>query len=103
MAVRDEVRNTQRTIANLDAAHRRALGRLEQAVTRRSAAIAEQDRLVAAAQAGVDSTVTDMAKGLGVELAAHLLGLDITEVRRLAKAQEVAPVNVNVNAKLEAR
>ena len=41
MAVRDEVRDAQRALAILDAAHRRAVARLDQALARRSDVLAE--------------------------------------------------------------
>ena len=50
MPVRPEVREAQRLLAALDAAHAHALGRLAQAVERRAEVLAEQDRLVASAQ-----------------------------------------------------
>ena len=44
MPLRPEVRDAQRTLATLDAAHRRAVARLNQALARRAELIAEQDR-----------------------------------------------------------
>ena len=90
MPVRDEVRDTQRTLVVLDAAHSRAVARFDQAVARRAEVLTEQDRLVAVAQAGVEQAVADMATGLGAELTAQLLGLDSIEVRRLAKTNQAA-------------
>ena len=86
MPVRSEVRQAQRTIASLDAAHRQAAGRLDQALTRRDEAIAEQDHLVSLAQGALDRAVADMANGVSAELAAQLFSLGLAEVRRLAKA-----------------
>jgi hypothetical protein len=86
MPVRSEVRQAQRTIASLDAAHRQAAGRLDQALAHRAEAIAEQDHLVSMAQGALDRAVADMANGVSAELAAQLFGLGLAEVRRLAKA-----------------
>jgi hypothetical protein len=86
MPVRSEVRQAQRTIASLDAAHRQAAGRLDQALARRAEAIAEQDHLVSMAKGALDRAVADMANGVSAELAAQLFGLGLAEVRRLAKA-----------------
>jgi hypothetical protein len=87
MPLRPEVRDAQRTLATLDAAHRRAVARLNQVLARRAELIAEQDRHVAAAQAEVDNAVVDMANEVSVELTAHLLDLDVADVRRLVKAR----------------
>lgn len=86
MPVRPEVRDTQRTLAALDAAHAKAVTVLERAVERRKAAVAAHDRRVAAAQAGVDQTVAAMADQVSVELTAQLLGMDVTAVRRCARS-----------------
>jgi hypothetical protein len=85
VAVRDTVRDTQRKIAALDAGHRRAVDQLKRACGRRAEALAEQDRLVASAQSGVDQAVAKMAEAIGVELAATLLSLKVPEVRRMTK------------------
>jgi hypothetical protein len=86
MPLRPEVRDAQRTLAALDAAHSRAVARLNQALARRAEVVAELDRQVAAAQAGVQEAVVAMAGEVSVELTAHVLDLDVTEVRRLVKA-----------------
>ena len=85
MPVRPEVREAQRTIAALDAAHRNATTRLDQVLARRAEVLAEQDRLAASAQAAVERSVAEMANQLSAELAAQLLGLELIEVRRIAK------------------
>lgn len=86
MPLRPEVRDAQRTLAALDAAHSRAVGRLNQVLARRAELIAEQDRQVAAAQTEVDQAVAAMAGEVSIELTAHLLELDVADVRRLVKA-----------------
>jgi hypothetical protein len=90
MPLRPEVRDAQRTLATLDAAHRRAVARLNQVLARRAELIAEQDRHVAAAQAEVDKAVMAMASEVSVELTAHLLDLDVADVRRLVKGRSTA-------------
>lgn len=87
MPVRPEVRDTQRVLAALDAAHARAAGALDAAVARREEAVAEHDRHVAAARAGLDAAVADMAEQISVELTAQLLGLDPATVRRCLKSR----------------
>jgi len=86
MSLRPEVRDAQRTLASLDAAHGRAVTRLEQALARRAEVLADQDRKVAAAQAAVDHAVVALAAEVSAERAANLLDRDVTEVRRLLKA-----------------
>ena len=90
MPLRPEVRDAQRTLATLDAAHRRAVYRLNQVLARRAELIARQDDHVATAQAEVDKAVAAMASEVSVELTAQLLGLDVAEVRRLVKASSAA-------------
>lgn len=91
MPVRDEVRDAQRTLAALDAAHTRASTRLDQARARRVEVLAEADLAVAAAQEGVEAAVAQMAAGVGVELTSQMLGVETTEVRRIAKAAQASP------------
>ena len=91
MPVRDEVRRTQRTLAALDAAHTRASTRLDQARALRVEVLAEADVADAAAQEGVEAAVAQMAAGVGVELTSQMLGVETTEVRRIAKAAQASP------------
>jgi hypothetical protein len=98
MPVRPGVREAQRTIAALDAAHAHAAGRLDQALARRAEVLAEQDRLVALARAAVGQAVADMANQVSAELAAQLLGLGLAEVRRLAKAHPLGATAANGRA-----
>ena len=53
--------------------------------------LADQDRLVAAAQEALEKAVADMANLVSAELAAQLCGLELAEVRRLAKAHPSLP------------
>jgi hypothetical protein len=82
MPVRDTVRDAQRQLVLLDAAHTRAVARLHQAVARRTQVMADQDRLVKAAEADVERTVAEMASVLGPELTANLLGVEPVDIRR---------------------
>lgn len=86
MPVRDEGRDAQRNLARLDAAHARAVARLEQALIRRGEVLAEADRLVDAARQGVERAVADMAADLGPEMTARLVGHDLAEVRKLTRS-----------------
>jgi hypothetical protein len=96
MPVRDTVRDTQRRIAALDAAHTQAVAKLDRVRARRAAALAEEDHLVADAQGEVDRTVADMVRAVGLELTAGVLGLRSSEVRRMAKAAHLATGDTRV-------
>lgn len=85
MGVRENVRETQRKIAALDSVHSRAVTKLGRAISRRSEVLAEQDGLVASAEAEVGKAVSAMALAIGVELTVTLLELEPAEVRRMAK------------------
>jgi hypothetical protein len=82
---RMSVKEAQKLLGQFDAAHTKALGRLEAAMARRREVLAEQEQLVAAAESGVRDSVASMAAGVGPDLAAALLGMDVGEVRRLTK------------------
>lgn len=86
MAVRDAVRDAQRALAACDGAYVRAVGALERARDHRDEMVAAADREVAAARAGVDRAVAEMAGQLTCEFAARVLGLPVGEVRRVVKA-----------------
>ena len=92
MPSRPEVRDAQRVLAALDAAHSRAAARLRQAMTRRDEVVADQERLVETARAEVEQAVVAMANEVGAGLAAQLLDLHVRDVRRMvrAAAREVA-------------
>lgn len=89
MPVRETVRDAQRKLIVLDAAHARAVIKLDRACARRAEVVTEHDRLVAIAQGEVEQTIAAMAAEIGSELTATLLGLDVTEVRRFAKTGKV--------------
>jgi len=85
MPSRPQVRDAQRILAALDAAHGRAVARLRQAEQRRDEVLADQERQVAAARAEVEQAVVAMANDVGADLAAQLLTLDVRDVRRLVR------------------
>lgn len=86
MATSDAVKNYKHLLGQLAGAHEKARARLEAVHARRSEVIAAQDELVATAAAGVDRAVVAMAQGVGPELTAGVLGLDVVEVKRLVKS-----------------
>lgn len=88
MPARDKIREYQRRIARLDATHGQARARLAVAQQKRSEALAAQDGLVSKAERAVDDAVVAMVTEVGPELAAKLLGLEVSQVRRLAKRQK---------------
>jgi hypothetical protein len=88
MAARDTIRDCQRRIAQLDAAHGRALAQLALAQQKRVEVLAAQDALVADAKRAVDEALVAMATEVGPDLAAYLLDRDLPEVRRLMKRRD---------------
>jgi hypothetical protein len=86
MAVADSVKNYKQLLGQLATSHEKASTRLANAEAKRAEVIASQDQLVAATASGVDRAVVDMANGVGPELTAGVLGIDVGEVRRLVKA-----------------
>jgi hypothetical protein len=85
MPTRDAVKDYQRRLAQLDAAHMKAKGQLEDAIGKRVEALAIHDELVAQAAEGVRRAVADIAVTFGTEMAANLAGLDRAGVRRMVK------------------
>jgi hypothetical protein len=79
------VKDYQQKLATLAAAHAAAQRQLEAATARRAAAVARHDGLVADAEGAVRQAVVDMAAGVGVELTAQVLGVEVADVRKLAK------------------
>jgi hypothetical protein len=86
MALRSNIRDAQRSIAALDAAHARTTAAFEAAVARRADVLAEEDRRVAAARERVERTVADMARQLSPALTSRLLDVALAEVRRITRA-----------------
>ncbi len=86
MAASESVRNYKQLLGQLATAYEKARGRLTIVEAKRVEVIATQDQLVAAASSGVDRAVVAMAKGVGPELTAGVIGLDVAEVKRLVKS-----------------
>jgi len=84
------VKDYQQKLATLAAAYTAAQRRLEAATARRAAAVARHDGLVADAEGAVRQAVADMAAGVGVELTAQVLGVEVADVRKLAKDARAA-------------
>ena len=85
MPVRSAVRDAQRQLAVLDAAYARSRDRLERACARRAVVAAEHDHVVSNARAAVEAAVADMVVAVGPAMAAELLGLELVDVRRVAR------------------
>ena len=86
MATAESVKNYKHLLGQLATAHEKASARLTAAEAKRAEVMATQDQLVAGAASGVERAVVDMALGVGPELTAGVLGIDMAEVRRLVKA-----------------
>ena len=86
MAASESVRNYKQLLGQLATAYEKARGRLTIVEAKRVEVIATQDQLVAAASSAVDRAVVAMATGVGPELTAGVLGLDVAEVKRLVKS-----------------
>ena len=87
MVTRDTVKDLQRLIAKLDAAHDVAQTQLQAARRCRAEVLAAQDAAVSDAERSVDEAAVAMAVEVGPELAGNLLGRDVSEMRRLMKRQ----------------
>ena len=83
---KETVKSVQGVLARLASDYSRAQSRLEQVAARRAAALAAQDKAVAAAQCEVDRSIAEMASALGPELTASVLEMRLSDVRRLVKA-----------------
>jgi hypothetical protein len=88
LAARQRLRDHQAAAAKVVAAHSASLVRLEAAMSRQAQVMAEQDALVAAANAQVTAAVVAAVQVLGVEVAATVLDLTKAEVRRMTKSTE---------------
>ena len=86
MAASESVRKYKHLLGQLAGAYEKARGRLTIVEAKRVEVIATQDQLVAAASSAVDRAVVAMATGVGPELTAGVLGLDVAEVKRLVKS-----------------
>jgi hypothetical protein len=90
----EAIRDYQRRLARLAAAHAKALNRLEAEQAVRARVLGKHDRRVEEAGIGVRKAIATMASEVGAELTASVLGLDLRSVHRLAR-NEPAPSNVH--------
>jgi hypothetical protein len=88
LAARERLRDHQAAAAKAVATHSASLGRLEAVVSRRAEVLAEQDALVASANAQVTTAVVAAAEVMGVDVSAAVLNLSKAEVRRMVKDAE---------------
>ncbi|MGH9128905.1 MAG: hypothetical protein ACRDY2_08055 [Acidimicrobiales bacterium] len=82
----EAVKDYQRRLAQLAAAHAKAEARWQAATARRAEVAAAQDRLVADAEEAMNHSVAELATIFGAEVAAKVAGLEPTEVRRMSRA-----------------
>ena len=85
LAARDRLRNHQVAAAKAVASHSASKARLDIVRARRAKVIEKQDALVEAASAEVEAAIAGVARTMGVDVAAEVLGLTKAEVRRVAK------------------
>ena len=95
MVMRDEARAAAEEIAEVAAEWRRVYDGWQLALKARERLFAQMERRVAAAQAGVDAAIANMARQLSADLAANVLDLDVAKVRRVAKSCPPAATNGN--------
>jgi ABC-type methionine transport system permease subunit len=89
LAARERLRDHQAVTAKAVGGHAAALVRLETAASRRADVVARQDVLVAIAAAEVASAVVEAARVMGTDVAATVLDLRKTEVRRILKEAQI--------------
>lgn len=85
LAARERLRDHQAAAVKAVAAHSASLVRLNAVISRRAEVIACQDALVAAASADVATAVFAVIQVMGADIAAAVLDLSKTEVRRMSK------------------
>ena len=84
-AARQRLRDQQKCAAKAVAAFSTASNRFEVVVARRAQVLARQDELVAAARTHIEKAVVTAVEVLGADVAATVLGLRLTEVRRMVR------------------
>ena len=89
LAARERLRDHQAVTAKAVGGQAAALARLETAGSRRAEVVARQDVLVAMAAAEVASAVVEAARVMGADVAATVLDLRKTEVRRILKEAQI--------------
>jgi hypothetical protein len=82
---RQRLREHQSTAKKVVVVYTSALHRLDLARDRRAKVVTEQDAVVTGATNRVEEAIASAAGVLGAEVAASVLGLSTTEVRRVAK------------------
>jgi hypothetical protein len=88
LAARERLRDHQAAAGKVVAAHGAAVARFDATSARRNEIVAAQDAPVAAAAANVGAAVAVVAGVLGADVAAVVLGLSKSEVRRMSKESE---------------
>lgn len=85
LEARERLRDHQAAAAKAIAVYSASLSRLDTLNSRRVKVVAEQDALVASANAEVTAAVVAVARVMGADVAASVLDLSKTEVRRMTK------------------
>ena len=85
LAARERLRDHQAAAAKAVATHAASTARLDAVLSRRAKVIESQDNLVEAATADLEAAIAAVARAMGVDVAAEVLGLNKAEVRRIAK------------------
>ena len=80
------VREYQLRLSSLASSHQKSVLQFEAAQAKRTNILCLQNELVKKAELAVNKAVAEMALGVGPELTANVLGLDLSEVRRLMKS-----------------
>jgi hypothetical protein len=86
LAARERLRDHHTAAAKTVAFHAAALGRLDAATSRRAEVLSRHDVLVADAASEVNRAVAEVARVMGVDAAAAVLGVSKAEVRRVVRA-----------------
>jgi hypothetical protein len=85
LVARERLRDHQAAAAKAVATHAASTARLDAVLSRRAKVIERQDILVEAATVDLEAAVAAVARAMGVDVAAEVLGLNKAEVRRIAK------------------
>jgi len=88
LAARERLRDHQAAAAKAVVTHAASTARLDAVLSRRAKVIERQDFLVEAATADLEAAIAAVARAMGVDIAAEVLGLNKAEVRRIAKENQ---------------
>ena len=88
LAARERLRDYQAAAAKAVATHAASRVRLDAVLSRRAKLTERQDTLVEAATADLEAAIAAVARAMGVDVAAEVLGLNKAEVRRIAKENQ---------------